>query len=101
VLEKTEMKILNMLCADSRTDAEQDLINQEEWENPKNWTSRFIYSSKKDSRPIVPKPEGQPPPKYAINRGHPRGKFWIFLMNIFIILVTLMFVFLVPWKTIF
>lgn len=52
----------------------QDKINQEEWENPDNWSS--IYFSKKDSRTCVPK--RNPKHGWTINFATPSGVRWIY-----------------------
>jgi uncharacterized membrane protein len=49
-------------------------VNEEEWNNPENWTTpRFfsLYFSKKDSRLWVPKQVVKL--GYTINLGHPKG----------------------------
>lgn len=58
----------------------QKEINQEEWENPDNWST--IYFSKRDSRASVPKKN--PAHGWTINFAHPDGAKWIYyLMLIF------------------
>ena len=50
---------------------DQQQINQAEWEDPGNWSDRFlgIYFSKRDTRIWVPKPVR------LLNLAHPAGAF--------------------------
>ena len=101
MLEKMETRILKTLCAEPSDSAEQSAINQAEWSNPQNWSGRFhsTYSSARDSRPIVPRPGG-PPPKYVINRGHPRGRFWLFLLRGTMVMLAALFIGIIVWLAI-
>jgi hypothetical protein len=99
--EKIEMRVLKGLCAETSDSPEQARVNQEEWSNPTNWIGRFhpVYSSRKDSRPIVPRPSG-PPPKYVINRGHPRGRFWLYLLRGTMLMLAAVFIGIFIWLAI-
>ena len=50
----------------------QDDIDQEEWNNRKNW-SWLTYSSQRDSRAMVPKRFGF---GWTINFGNKKGRHW-------------------------
>ena len=53
---------------------DQNKINQEEWNNPKNW-SLLAYHSKRDSRMLVPKRWGF---GWTVNFGNKKGA-WLFV----------------------
>ena len=52
---------------------DQSVINEQEWENPENWSDYVIglYFSKRDSRVWVPKRERAL--GWTFNLAHPRG----------------------------
>ena len=53
---------------------EQDVINQQEWESPENWTGWFgTYRSARDARLWVPKKN--PRLGWTLNFAH-RGAWW-------------------------
>jgi uncharacterized membrane protein len=54
-------------------DAPQEAINEQEWQNPQNWSDDIVqfYFSKRDSRIWVPK-RGQLP-GWTFNLAHPAG----------------------------
>jgi len=57
---------------------DQHLIDQEEWENPLNWSGpRWlgVYSSKRDSRTWVPK--RIPGLGWTVNLGRRSGVLWL------------------------
>ena len=58
-----------MTLSVNRHDKKQEEIDQQEWENPDNWST--IYFSKRDSRASVPKKN--PKHGWTINFGHPKG----------------------------
>ena len=100
MLEKMEMEILKALCSEISDSPEQNTVNQEEWSNPENWRGRFhsVYSSPKDSRPIVPRTGGLP--KYVINRAHPRGRFWLRLLHGTMLALAALFIGIFAWLAI-
>ena len=61
---------------------ELNAIDQQEWDNPANWTARAIYRSKRDSRLFVPKPPLRWGPfrqsGWTLNFGH-RSSLWVLL----------------------
>jgi hypothetical protein len=100
MLEKMEKGILNAFCAEMSNSTEQSRINQQEWSNPENWTGRFrpVYSSTRDSRPIVPRASGLP--RYVINRGHPRGRVWLCLLRGTMLALVTLFIGVFIWLAI-
>lgn len=64
-----------------------DETNQKEWDNPQNWSDRWIglYFSKRDSRLWVPK--RNPRLGWTLNLAHPAGAVWLFGLFLGIILL--------------
>ena len=81
---------------DSVQKMNQDAINQQEWENPANWSDTIVglYFSKKDSRVWVPK--RIPALGWTLNLAHRAGAFWfLFLMLLPTFVVVLVLIFIV------
>ena len=61
---------------------DQDAIDQQEWESPGNWAAGIVYTSKRDSRLVVPKhPATWGPFRQrgtTLNFGH-RRSLWVLL----------------------
>lgn len=73
---------------DSSITSEQDSINQQEWNNPNNWSGHkliSLYFSKKDSRTFVPKQITWM--GWTVNLGKAEGVYW--LLGLFVALVLL------------